>query len=148
MPGMYMMLASMSNLNLELSLGTRLIGRIHTGGRHIKCESDFEWHARTGCISVFSATYPCALHSDNFLDEKQEIITTLAFILMQVLYLVGIILVTFDLLTCTQSQGNCHQITLERRCLCSHWKKHLGKLLLQLNPTKVDMHPWVIVGCP
>ena len=62
---------------------------------------------------VFSTTHPCALHSDDFLDEKQEIITTC--ILMQVLYLMGILLVTFDLLTCTHSQGNCPPIYTRKK---------------------------------
>ena len=62
---------------------------------------------------VFSTTHPCALHSDNFLDEKQENITPC--ILMQVLYLVGILLVIFDLLTCTHSQGNCPPIHTRKK---------------------------------
>ena len=106
------------------SLGTRLIGCIHTGGRHIKCENDFEWHARTRCIlmpclCIFSYPSLCIAFWQ-LLGWETGNYYYFGLILMQVLYLVGILLVIFDLLTCTQSQGNCHQITLERRCLCSH----------------------------
>ena len=67
---------------------------------------------------VFLVIHPCALYSDNLLDEKQEIISYyrkqetgnyyyFGLILMQVLYLVGILLMTFDLLTCGHSkEGN------------------------------------------
>ena len=58
---------------------------------------------------VFSVIHLHALHLDNLLDERQEIITTFGLILMQVLYLVGILLMTFDLLTCGHSkEGNDH----------------------------------------
>ena len=67
---------------------------------------------------VFSVSHPRALHSDNFLDEKQEIITPC--ILMQVLYLVGIVVMIFDLLTCGHSQGNCPPL------YSSHWSKDVS----------------------